>query len=74
MADGWRRWLDWQRVIAPDNETELRALEADRGRHLGYVRVVGRRQSGVTLAAPIVSLPEQYVKQPLYRDGSNAAD
>ena len=32
MPDGWQRWLDWHRVIAPDNEAEIKALEADRGR------------------------------------------
>ena len=44
MADGWQRWLDWHRAIAPDNAAEIKALEADRGRYLGYVRVVGRRR------------------------------
>lgn len=33
MPDGWRRWLDWHRVIAPDNEVEIRMLEADRARY-----------------------------------------
>lgn len=68
MPGGWQHWLAWHRHIAPDNETELRALEADRGRHLGYVRVVGRRRSEVALDAPIVSLPEKYTRQPLLRD------
>ena len=71
MPDGWRRWLDWQRVICPDNRTELQAVEADGGRYLGYVRVVGRRQSGVTLEEPIVSIPSQYVKAPLLRAGGD---
>ncbi len=68
MADGWKRWLDWQRAIAPDNVTEIQALEADRGSCLGYVRVVGRRRSEVTLADPIISMPEQYTHKPLLRD------
>ena len=41
MPDGWQWWLDWHRAIAPDNLAEIQALEADRGRYLGYVRVVG---------------------------------
>ena len=44
MPDGWQLWLDWHRVVAPDNEAEIKALEADRGNYLGYVRLVGRRQ------------------------------
>jgi SAM-dependent methyltransferase len=67
MPDGWQRWLDWQRAIAPDNEVEIRALEADRGSHLGYVRVVGRRRDGVKLEAPPLSMPESYTKKPLLR-------
>src|SRR5882672_8431336 len=39
LPDGWQRWLDWHRVIAPDNELEISALEADRGSFLGYVRL-----------------------------------
>jgi SAM-dependent methyltransferase len=70
MPDGWRLWLDWHKVIAPDNETEIKALEADRGRYIGYVRLVGRRQGRVKLAEHIVSLPEQYTKKPLLRRAS----
>ncbi len=43
MRDGWQRWLDWHRLVAPDNAVEIAALEADRGRYLGYARVVARR-------------------------------
>ncbi|MGH9843561.1 MAG: SAM-dependent methyltransferase [Blastocatellia bacterium] len=67
MPDGWQRWLDWHRVVAPDNEAEIKALEADRGSYLGYVRLVGRRQGQATLADHIVSLPAQYTKKPLLR-------
>ena len=66
MPDGWQRWLDWHRVIAPDNAVEIRALEADRGDYLGYVRLVGRRLAP-TLEDPIVSLPADYTKRPLLR-------
>jgi hypothetical protein len=67
MPDGWQLWLDWLRAVAPDNEVEIKALEADRGSCLGYVRLVGRRQDRVQLADHIVSLPEQYTKKPLLR-------
>ena len=67
MPDGWQLWLDWHRVVAPDNEAEIKALEADHGNYLGYVRLVGRRQGQAELADHIVSLPERYTKMPLLR-------
>jgi cyclopropane fatty-acyl-phospholipid synthase-like methyltransferase len=73
MLDGWQLWLDWHKVIAPDNRVEIEAVQADGGSYLGYIRVVGRRRGNVKLEEPIVSLPTQYTKQPLFRgteDGS----
>ena len=35
MPDGCQLWLDWHRLIAPDNEAEIKAIEADRGEYLG---------------------------------------
>src|SRR5205814_2778509 len=67
LPDGWRRWLDWLRLVAPDNVTEIGALEADSGSHLGYVRVVGRRKAEAPLYEPILSVPAQYAKKPLLR-------
>ncbi|HXH51235.1 MAG TPA: class I SAM-dependent methyltransferase [Terriglobia bacterium] len=67
MPDGWRHWLDWQRTVAPENEPEIKALEADQGNYLGYLRVVGRRRPGVQLGEPITSIPPQYEKKPLLR-------
>jgi len=67
MPDGWQRWLDWHRVIGPDNELEISALEADRGSFLGYVRLAGRRRGQTDLADHIVSVPAQYTKKPLLR-------
>jgi cyclopropane fatty-acyl-phospholipid synthase-like methyltransferase len=67
MSDGWQRWLDWHRAVAPDNVPEIKALEADRGSYLGYVRLVGRRNDRTTLADHIVSVPTQYTKKPLLR-------
>jgi cyclopropane fatty-acyl-phospholipid synthase-like methyltransferase len=67
LPDGWRLWLEWHRAIAPDNRAEIQAVEADLGRYLGYVRVVGRRRAGVQLGEPVVSVPTQYTKRPLLR-------
>jgi SAM-dependent methyltransferase len=72
MPDGWKRWLDWQELIAPDNKVELQALKADRGAYLGYVRVVGRRRVGIELEEPVASMPTRYVKQPLLRSMDEA--
>jgi SAM-dependent methyltransferase len=68
LPDGWQRWLDWQRVVCPDNTTELQAVEADGGRYLGYTRVVGRRRADTSLEEPIVSIPTSYTSQPLLRE------
>ncbi len=67
LPDGWRFWRDWIRLVAPDNATEIGALEADAGGHLGYVRVVGRRRADAPLYDPAVTVPPQYVHQPLLR-------
>ena len=67
MPDGWQLWLEWQRAVAPDNEMEINALEADRGVYLGYVRLVGRRNGEAQLADHIVSVPDHYTKKPLLR-------
>ncbi len=68
LPDGWKHWLDWHRVIAPDNAVEIKALEADRGSYLGYTRLVGRRRPTATLADLALSVPTQYTKKPLLRD------
>jgi cyclopropane fatty-acyl-phospholipid synthase-like methyltransferase len=67
MPDGWQAWIEWMKAIAPDNLEEIAALEADRGRYLGYVRLSARRVEA-DLGERIVSLPFQYSKQPLLRD------
>jgi SAM-dependent methyltransferase len=74
LPDGWRLWLDWLRLVAPENAVEIRALEADAGSHLGYVRVVGRRKAGLQLPEPVTSVPSQYVKQPLLRGPAGTHD
>jgi len=65
MPNGWQVWLDWQRAVAPDNTVEIKALEADRGTYLGYVRLVGHRNGEAKLTDPIDSFPAQYTKKPL---------
>ena len=67
LLDGWQRWLDWQRVVCPDNHVELSTVEADGGRYLGYVRAVARRLAEAKLDEPIVSFPTQYTPKPLLR-------
>lgn len=67
LSDGWRLWLDWLRVVAPESGLEIGTLEADRGGHLGYIRAVGRRRPEAQLLEPIVSVPTQYAKRPLLR-------
>jgi cyclopropane fatty-acyl-phospholipid synthase-like methyltransferase len=68
MPDVWRTWLDWHRVIAPDNVAEIQTLEADRGSYLGYVRVVGQRRADVLLEEPVTSVSTQYTRKPLLRE------
>jgi cyclopropane fatty-acyl-phospholipid synthase-like methyltransferase len=65
MTDGWQFWRDWVQVVAPENLTEIQALETDAGRTLGYFRVVARRRTGVQLEEPVVTVPAHYVKKPL---------
>jgi hypothetical protein len=67
MPDRWTRWLDWQRVICPDNTTELQAVGAEGGRYFGYLLVVARRRADVTIEAPVVSVPTECAKTPLLR-------
>ncbi len=67
MENGWQRWVEWHRTIAPDNLVEINAVQSDGGDHLGYYRVVGRRRSEVPLEEPIVSMPSSYVSKALLR-------
>jgi cyclopropane fatty-acyl-phospholipid synthase-like methyltransferase len=69
LADGWTYWRDWLREVAPHNTVEIDAIEADAGRNLGYVRVVGRRRADVVLHDAVASIPAQYEAKPLRREG-----
>jgi hypothetical protein len=68
MPDGWLLWLEWQEAVAPDNAAEIKALETDGGRYLGYIRLVAHRREKVKLEPDTVrSLHLQYTKKPLLR-------
>jgi SAM-dependent methyltransferase len=73
MPDGWRFWLEWQRAVAPNNAVEIKAVEADAGKYLGYIRLVGRRRGEAKLEEYCwpdtlrSMLPPQYTKKPLLR-------
>lgn len=49
MPDCWKFWLDWKkaRVAAGDDSSSLlsdiQVLEADRGRYMGFIRMIARR-------------------------------
>jgi len=45
MIDGWVNWLEWQMHAYPENQPEISALNADQGKYLGYIKVIGRRTS-----------------------------
>ena len=68
LAEGWREWLEWHRTICPDNAVEIKAVEADAGRYLGYVRVVGRKNRDTNPDDPIISMSFQYTQAPLLRE------
>ena len=74
MEDGHKVWLDWHRVVAPDNAVEMAAIEADAGKTLGYVRAVGRRLPNVKLEEycwpdPLrVMIANSYEKKPMMRE------
>jgi len=67
MPDGWRIWLEWQAVVAPNNLVEIHTVESDAGNYLGYVRLVGRRRQDARLDEIIQSVPTNYIPQPFLR-------
>ncbi len=67
LPDGWRYWRDWLQILAPENEREIRLLEADAGRCLGYVRAIGQRREDAPLFDPRLTVPPNYAAQPLLR-------
>jgi cyclopropane fatty-acyl-phospholipid synthase-like methyltransferase len=71
LTDGWRYWLDWLKVIAPQNTTEIQTLETDAGRYMGYVRAVGRRRAEAPIYEPIAAVPMEYERKALLRANSD---
>jgi cyclopropane fatty-acyl-phospholipid synthase-like methyltransferase len=67
MPDGWRFWLQWQDVVAPENSVELLAVEEDAGRYLGYARAIARRRQDAKLDEIVQSVPSKYVARSLFR-------
>lgn len=72
MTEGWKVWLDWQRTVSPNNDAEIKTIESDRGKYLGYVRLVGRCQGKAKLEDycwpdTMRSAPVQYTEKPLLR-------
>jgi SAM-dependent methyltransferase len=49
LPDGWRHWLQWDRAVqavgASPFPSDAEALEADAGRYIGLIRMVGRRKA-----------------------------
>jgi SAM-dependent methyltransferase len=71
LAGGWQFWLDWLKLIAPENTIEIAALQADQGQYLAYVRNIGRRKPDAKLFdITTLSVPADYKPQPLLRDNS----
>jgi SAM-dependent methyltransferase len=67
LPGGWRFWRDWHVAVAPENQAEIQALEADQGRHLGYLRVIARRRE-VPIEEPLMSIPLRYAKHRMLRE------
>jgi SAM-dependent methyltransferase len=79
MPDAWRLWLDWQRVVAPENAAEINAIENDGGRTIGWVRIVGRRRGETKLEETCwpdtlrTLAPIQYTPKPMLRSPMDGA-
>jgi hypothetical protein len=74
MPDGWKRWLEWQHLVAPDNFEEIAAVKSDAGRCLGYVRLAAHRRPDTKLEEHCwpdtlrTLVPAHYIRKPLLRD------
>jgi hypothetical protein len=48
IPNGWKQWLDWEKICLdegyPASESEIRMLECDAGRNLGFTSIVARRK------------------------------
>jgi cyclopropane fatty-acyl-phospholipid synthase-like methyltransferase len=67
MPESWKFWLEWQKFIAPDNQPEIHALEADKGEHMTHLRCVAKRRPEARLDPIMTSIPPQYTARRLLR-------
>jgi cyclopropane fatty-acyl-phospholipid synthase-like methyltransferase len=67
MPESWKLWLEWQKFIAPDNQPEIQALEADKGEYLTHLRCIARRRPDARLDDVMTSIPSQFTARPLLR-------
>jgi hypothetical protein len=50
LPDGWKLWLQWKKARAivegenPSLTSDIQVLEADRGRYMGFIRMVARKK------------------------------
>jgi cyclopropane fatty-acyl-phospholipid synthase-like methyltransferase len=66
MQEGGRVWLDWHRIIAPTNKSEIEALEADAGEYVTYVRTIAERVGDLDLSEPVQQVASSYERHPLF--------
>ncbi len=67
LPNAWQHWVNWHKAIAPDNQQEIEALEADQRQTLTYMRVIARRNPNVELTDPNFTIPPNYVPKPLLK-------
>jgi ubiquinone/menaquinone biosynthesis C-methylase UbiE len=67
MPGGWKYWLEWQEFIAPGNQAEIQAIEADQGEYLTYIRCVARRRPDARFEAMNPSIPATFKDADLLR-------
>lgn len=72
MPDGWQAWLDWQQAAYPENRAEIDSVKADRGRYLGWFRMVAHRSPDAKFEEycwpdTMKSFPADYEPRPLLR-------
>jgi hypothetical protein len=52
MPDGWKHWRDFEVAVEESGKSKfpsvVEALDADRGRYIGFVRLVGIRKDSIT--------------------------
>ena len=67
MPDGWKFWVQWQKVVAPENVTEIHAIEDDAGDLMGYIRAIARRRKDARLDEIIHSISTTYTRHSMLR-------